>query len=120
MQQTKPKYGVPADRFEREQVLCAVSGYAAEHQLVPPLSMEELRDHAEKNAAHPGLVDYVMVLLNNEVWRDTVASIPYERRLLLLPQSLRNRQPSSKAPKTKKPIAPGSGIGWLEKNMLSK
>lgn len=92
MQQTKPKYGVPADRFEREQVLCAVSGYAAEHQLVPPLSMEELRDHAEKNAAHPGLVDYVMVLLNNEVWRDTVASIPYERRLLLLPQCLRNRQ----------------------------
>jgi geranylgeranyl pyrophosphate synthase len=90
MQQTKSRYGVPADRIERDQVLCAVAGYTAEHQLVPPLSMEELRDHAERIAADPGLIDYVMVLLNNAVWRDTIASIPYERRLLLLPQCLRN------------------------------
>ncbi|MFA7370094.1 MAG: DUF116 domain-containing protein, partial [Kiritimatiellales bacterium] len=92
MQQTKQKYGVPAERFEREQLIRAVSGYAAERQLVPPLSMEELRDHAEKIAPEPGVIDYVMVLLNNAVWRDTVASIPYERRLLLLPQCLRHHQ----------------------------
>ncbi len=92
MEQTKQKYGVPAERFEREQLIRAVSGYAAEQVLVPPLSMEELRDHAEKIAPDPGLTDYVMVLLNNEVWRETVAAIPYERRLLLLPQCLRNRQ----------------------------
>jgi geranylgeranyl pyrophosphate synthase len=92
MKQTKATYGVPTDRFEREQLMLAVSEYAAEHQLVPPLSMEELRGHAENIAAHPGLIDYVMVLLNNEVWRDTVASIPYERRLLLLPQCLRDIQ----------------------------
>ena len=91
MEQTKPKYGVPAERFEREQLLSAVSGYAAEQMLVPPLSMEELRDHAEKIAPDPDLTDYVMVLLNNEVWRETVAAVPYERRLLLLPQCLRNR-----------------------------
>ena len=92
MQQTKQKYGVPAERFEREQLMRAVSAYAAEQQLVPPLSMEELRDHAEKIAPEPGAIDYVMVLLNNAVWRDTVASIPYERRLLLLPQCLRHHQ----------------------------
>ncbi len=90
MQQTKIKYGVPAERVEREQIIRAVSDYAAVHQLVPPLSMEELRDHAEKIATDTSLIDYVMVLLNNEVWRDTVASIPYERRLLLLPQCLRD------------------------------
>ncbi len=89
-QQTKPKYGVPTDRLEREQIMHAVSGYAAARQLVPPLSIEELRDHAESITAYPELVDYVMVLLNNEVWRDTIASIPYERRLLLLPQCLRD------------------------------
>ncbi|MCU0857315.1 MAG: polyprenyl synthetase family protein, partial [Pontiellaceae bacterium] len=87
MQQTKPSYGVPAERTVREQLIHAVSLYAAEHQLVPPLSMEELRDHAGNIA--PDTLDYAMVLLNNEVWRETVASIPYERRLLLLPQCLR-------------------------------
>jgi geranylgeranyl pyrophosphate synthase len=90
MQQTKPKYGVPAERFERDQIIRAVSIYAAERRLVPPLSMEELRDHAGKIYSEKSTIDYVMVLLNNEVWRDTVASIPYERRLLLLPQCLRS------------------------------
>jgi len=31
-----------------------------------------------------------MVLFNNEIWRGTFASVPYERRLLLLPQCLRS------------------------------
>jgi len=33
--------------------------------------------------------DYVGVLLNNEMWRESLASVPYERRLLLLPKCLR-------------------------------
>ena len=33
--------------------------------------------------------DYVGVLLNNEVWRDQLATVPFERRLLLLPKCLR-------------------------------
>jgi len=35
--------------------------------------------------------DFVAVLVNNEVWRDTVAGMPFERRLLLLPKCLRNQ-----------------------------
>ena len=35
------------------------------------------------------LRDYVGVLLNNEVWREQLATVPYERRLLLLPKCLR-------------------------------
>jgi geranylgeranyl diphosphate synthase, type II len=92
MQQIQTKYGVPAERFERDQMIRTVFVYAAEHRLVPPLSMEELRDHAGKIYPDQGAIDYVMVLLNNEVWRDTVASVPYERRLLLLPQCLRSPQ----------------------------
>ncbi len=90
MKKTMQPYGVPTERSERDQLQHAVQAYTAERRLVPPLSMEELRDHAENIATNPGMVDYVMVLLNNEVWRDTVASIPYERRLLLLPLCLRN------------------------------
>ncbi|MBM4152341.1 MAG: DUF116 domain-containing protein, partial [Kiritimatiellaceae bacterium] len=88
MEQIKPMYGVPGERVLREQFMGAVSAYVAKQHLVPPLSMEELRDHARN--IDPERIDYIMVLLNNEVWRDTVASIPYERRLLLLPQCLRH------------------------------
>ena len=37
----------------------------------------------------PLYTDYVGVLLNNEVWREQLATVPYERRLLLLPKCLR-------------------------------
>jgi geranylgeranyl pyrophosphate synthase len=67
-----------------------VVDYTAEHHLVPPLSMEELREHAARIDSDQ--LDYTMVMLNNEVWRETIASIPYERRLLLLPQCLRHPQ----------------------------
>ncbi|MCF7849486.1 MAG: DUF116 domain-containing protein, partial [Kiritimatiellales bacterium] len=88
------QYGVPSLQDEREQIREAVESYTAEKKLVPPLSMEELRTHAELLMAAHSIddqrSDYVMVLLNNEVWSETVASIPYERRLLLLPQCLRH------------------------------
>jgi geranylgeranyl pyrophosphate synthase len=90
MKKTKPEYGVPQSRMRRNEVLQKVAAYTAAHRLVPPLSMEELHDHAEKISANPGMVDYIMVLLNNQVWRETVASVPYSRRLLLLPQCLRD------------------------------
>jgi geranylgeranyl pyrophosphate synthase len=37
----------------------------------------------------PKYVDYTIVLLNGEVWRDQLATVPFERRLLLLPKCLR-------------------------------
>jgi geranylgeranyl diphosphate synthase type II len=90
MKKTKQPYGVPAELVQRSEVQQTVAAYAAAQKLVPPLSMEELRDHASRLTPQNGLLDYTMVLLNNEVWRDTVASIPYDRRLLLLPQCLRD------------------------------
>ena len=90
VEKTKPEFGVPGERAKRDELQQAVVAYAAANKLVPPLSMEELRDHASRISPGASLVDYTMVLLNNEVWRETVASIPYSRRLLLLPQCLRD------------------------------
>jgi len=88
------EYGVPVLKEQRERIRFAAKAYAAKKKLVPPLSMEELRTHAEllmsAHSINPQYTDYVLVLLNNEVWSETLASIPYERRLLLLPQCLRN------------------------------
>jgi geranylgeranyl pyrophosphate synthase len=54
---------------------------------------EELKVHANKVIAMLGcdLIyrDYIGVLLNNEMWRESLASVPFERRLLLLPKCLR-------------------------------
>lgn len=87
-------YAVPDTLDARERCRAAVQQYVAVVRLVPPLSMEDLRTHADRviNLEHldSELRDFVMVLLSNEVWRDTVAGIPYERRILLLPQCLRS------------------------------
>ena len=88
-EKVKQDFGVPVQRSEREEHLKAVADYVA-RGLFPPLFMEELRDHAQQISSDSNLTDYLMVLLNNAVWHDTVASIPYERRLLLLPQCLRD------------------------------
>jgi len=64
-------------------------------KLVPPLSMEELRNHAavvsQRLGGNGELMDFATVLVGNAVWRETMAAIPYERRVLLLPQCLRKK-----------------------------
>src|ERR1051325_8867818 len=43
----------------------------------------------ERLGCDPIYRDYIGVLINNEMWRETLAAVPYERRLLLLPKCLR-------------------------------
>lgn len=85
---------VPPWRREREACLAAARHYAGQHDLVPPLSLDELEEHTLRILEAEGLplelCGFQMVLLNNEVWRSTFSAIPYERRLLLLPQCLRS------------------------------
>jgi len=67
--------------------------FVLEKKPVPPLGTSELRTLAEEFVEREGLkpiyTDYVGVLLNGEVWKDTLAAVPFERRLLLLPKCLR-------------------------------
>lgn len=83
-----------AVRQERNRLLSIVRGYVQEQKLVPPLSMEEMVPHADKvlelSGADKSLRDLIIVLVGNEVWRDTMAAIPFERRILLLPKCLRS------------------------------
>ncbi|MBI4264575.1 MAG: polyprenyl synthetase family protein [Acidobacteria bacterium] len=90
-----PQANIPQTLAERERLRAIVARYVAERRerLVPPLVLEELRTHADRVATvagiDPGYRDYAGVLLNNEVWREALAAIPYDRRLLLLPKCLR-------------------------------
>ena len=88
-----PKKNIPQTPIQRNHILQVARNYVAEHNPVPPLPVEELKVHAQRVVrmlnCDPLSVDYVGVLINNEMWRETLASVPYERRLLLLPKCLR-------------------------------
>ncbi len=88
-----PKTNIPQTPAERNQMLQFIRHYVAEYDPVPPLPVEQLKEHADRVVGmlkcDPIYRDYVGVLLNNELWRETLAAVPYERRLLLLPKCLR-------------------------------
>jgi geranylgeranyl diphosphate synthase type II len=92
-QERPPQVTIPQTRMERERLKALVEKYVCKRTLVPPLSIEELREHADALVARAGIPsryrDYAAVLVNNAAWRDTLAGIPFERRLLLLPKCLR-------------------------------
>jgi len=88
-----PKKNIPPTAADRQRVLQAVRDYVARAAPVPPLPATELRSHAVRVAeslkCDPIFTDYIGVLLNNEMWREQLAGVPFERRLLLLPKCLR-------------------------------
>lgn len=88
-----PKQNIPQTTVERNHFLQAIRNYVAEFNPVPPLPAEELKVHADRLVARlkcDSLYrDYLGVLLNNEMWREQLAAVPFERRLLLLPKCLR-------------------------------
>ena len=85
--------GVPPTREDRERVRTLAARYVAATKPVIPISLEELRTHAEKLTAAEGLSEafqnYVGVVINSEANREALAGVPFERRLLLLPKCLR-------------------------------
>ncbi|HEY7171420.1 MAG TPA: polyprenyl synthetase family protein [Vicinamibacterales bacterium] len=92
-QERPPQVTIPQTRIERERLKVLVERYVREARPVPPLPVAELREHADAVVARAGAPalyrDYTAVLVNNAAWHETLAGIPYERRLLLLPKCLR-------------------------------
>jgi geranylgeranyl diphosphate synthase, type II len=92
----QPQDNVPQTKQARDELLEAIREYVERIRPVPPLSLDELRIHTnavlEKARMDRKYADFAAVLVNNEVWRETVSAIPYEKRLLLLPKCLRHAQ----------------------------
>lgn len=95
-----PQPSIPQSKPERDALLDAIRRGMARAKPVPPVGIEELRGRATAALAEAGLadvyLDYAVVLVNNESWRDALAAVPFERRLLLMPKCLReeNRCPA--------------------------
>ncbi len=85
---------IPQSKTERSCLAISVRDHITREKPVGPLTVEQLRSHAEKICDAAGIsrqcVNYVIILVNNQLWYDTVAAIPYNRRLLLLPKCLRD------------------------------
>lgn len=65
---------------------------------VPPFTVRQVFDMAGEAAKDHGVSlanederKVMAIMVHNEAWRETVAAVPYERRLLFLPQCLRSR-----------------------------
>ncbi|OHB63525.1 MAG: hypothetical protein A2Y77_11355 [Planctomycetes bacterium RBG_13_62_9] len=90
----QPQDNVPQSKHARDRLLEVIRAHVEQERPVPPLTIEELRSHTDAVLDKAGMdhkyADFAAVLVNNEVWRETVAAIPYEKRLLLLPKCLRS------------------------------
>ena len=88
-----PKKNIPQTKAERDALLAHIRTYIEKENPVPPMPLDELEVHARGILKDIGYDDiylhYTAVTLNNEMWRETLAEIPYEKRLLLMPKCLR-------------------------------
>lgn len=89
----QPKKNIPQTKPERDALLKHIRAYYEREKPVAPMPLDELEVHARIILTESGTdeihLHYTAVLLSNEMWRETMASIPYERRLLLMPKCLR-------------------------------
>lgn len=87
---------VPLDRHLREEIRKMTEHHFKFHRAEPPVSYNRLSDLAEnlltRNNWDRSYKAFVMVCCGNSIWRPVVGSIPYGRRMLLLPQCLKNSQ----------------------------
>jgi geranylgeranyl pyrophosphate synthase len=90
----KQLYTIPQTYDERCRLRTVIDHFVSSQPFVPPLSMDDLSALSGQLIANhnldPSFKGWLMVEINNCVWRETVASIPYERRILLLPKCLSN------------------------------
>ena len=87
---------IPATKAERDKILSTIRSYLDTEdgsRLVPPMPLDELREEAltfcDRYGFDPAHKEFIALLINNELWRDSLATIPFERRLLLLPKCMR-------------------------------
>ena len=87
---------IPPDKDQRNRLLGIIRDHVRRNRPVPPVSVPELQEYAGKiieiARVDPKYRNFILVLISNEIWRDILAGIPFERRLLLLPKCLRHAQ----------------------------
>lgn len=86
------RLNIPATHEERMELRRELRDFVRQKSLCPPVSLKRLEALAEEFVSLKGscqeLTSWLMVEINNLLWIDIIATIPYERRLLMLPKCL--------------------------------
>lgn len=92
--ENKQIHNIPASYAERDELRNRIQAFVDDLGIQPPLSLDDLSNFADQLIREYTLdievKGWVMVEIHNQVWKETIASIPYERRVLLLPKCLSN------------------------------
>lgn len=85
---------VPEKAITRNRLRKAARELVAGRGIVPPGNFVLIQQMADEVIAQTetdeSFREFAMVVCGNEIWRSVVAATPYNRRLLLLPQCLKN------------------------------
>jgi len=96
MNKSKRILKVPGGSFLRNTLRKESRLLVQQEKLLPPCKFEILENRAiqliNKLNISEEYIDFVIILIGNETWRETVKATPVERRLLLLPQCLKNNE----------------------------
>lgn len=83
---------IPDTLQERMTLRRALRDFVQAKSLCPPVSLKQLEALAEEFMAQKemdgGMLPWLMVEINNQLWVDIIATIPHDRRLLMLPKCL--------------------------------
>ena len=95
-QVTIKQLAVPADRELRMKIRAKSREVVFRHTVQPPAILETIEELAREVICElkvdPVYIGFAMVNCGNEIWRSVITAVPFDRRLLLLPQCLRNSQ----------------------------
>jgi geranylgeranyl pyrophosphate synthase len=89
----KRHYHIPPDEATRNRLRALIADtFSGEERLVPPVAQERLDRLSDRFIAEhrlsPSWKAWLMVELHNRAWRDTVAAIPADKRILLMPKCM--------------------------------
>ena len=92
-QRRRTQSNIPNDRARRDRLRQVAAEVVAQENAVPPLTIDELgaltvivRERVGIDGTYD---DFLAVIISNEAWRESVARVPFDRRLLLVPKCLR-------------------------------
>jgi geranylgeranyl diphosphate synthase, type II len=87
---------VPVKEGLRQDIRHQIDEYFSRNEYIAPVSYQQLKGLSdfliESNKWPSALHAFVMVCCGNAIWRKVVGAVPFNRRILLLPQCLRNSQ----------------------------
>lgn len=85
---------IPLITERRHEIRSGIDNYFLEHPVMPPIDYDALYRYADEliklNKWEEKFRAFVMVCCGNAIWRRVVSATPYNRRIFLLPQCLRN------------------------------